>query len=140
MGFRQLASDLRGGHLPTYAWISPNLCDDGHDCELATADRFLARTVPLLIRELGPQGFLVLTWDEGSTAQGCCAGGASGGRVVTIVAGPTVKRGSRSRSPVDHYGVLGTIEDALGLAPLAGAASGASGRLGPLFSSPPVIR
>jgi hypothetical protein len=140
VGFGQLASDLRDGHLPTYAWISPNLCDDGHDCGLVSGDRFLARTVPLLIHELGPQGFLILTWDEGTTTLGCCGGGAAGGRIVTIVAGPSVRHGARQTAPVDHYGVLGTIEGALGLPPLAGAARPASGRLTSLFSSPPRIR
>ena len=37
VGFAQLAADLRRGRLPTYAWISPNLCDDGHDCGVAGA-------------------------------------------------------------------------------------------------------
>ncbi len=110
VGFGQLASDLRRGRLPTYAWISPNLCDDGHDCGLAGGDRFLSRTVPLLIRELGPHGFLLLTWDEGTTALGCCGGSAAGGHIVTIVAGPTVRHGARQSTPVDHYGVLGTVE------------------------------
>jgi len=27
-----LTGDLRGGALPAFAWITPNLCDDGHDC------------------------------------------------------------------------------------------------------------
>jgi len=138
VGFGALASDLRRGRLPTFVWITPNLCDDGHDCSLATADRFLARTLPLLLRRLGPHGFLVLTWDEGTSDKGCC-GVAAGGRVATIVAGPDVRRGARHSAPVDHYGVLGTIEEALGLAPLAGAADPHSGRLNDLFRRTPRI-
>jgi len=46
VGFARLAADLRAGTLPTYAWITPNLCDDGHDCGVDAGDRFLARTVP----------------------------------------------------------------------------------------------
>ena len=53
VGFGQLSADLRHAQLPTYAWISPNLCDDGHDCGVAGGDRFLARAVPALLRELG---------------------------------------------------------------------------------------
>jgi hypothetical protein len=135
VGFQALAADLRGGRLPTYAWISPNLCDDGHDCGVAGGDRFLARTVPGLLRGLGPHGYLVLTWDEGSTDQGCC-GVAAGGHIVTILAGPDVRRGARVSTPVDHYGVLGTIETSLGLPPLAGAADPRSGRLTALFKKP----
>jgi hypothetical protein len=138
--FTALASDLNAGTLPTYAWITPNLCDDGHDCGVAGGDRFLARTVPALLHELGPHGFLIVTWDEGSSNRGCCGGLAHGGRVATIVAGPTVRRGARASEPVDHYGVLATVEEALGLPLLAGARDPRGGRLTELFSSPPRIR
>jgi hypothetical protein len=136
VGFGTLASDLRGGTLPTFAWVSPNLCDDGHDCSLRTADGFLARTLPALIRELGPHGFLVLTWDEGTTDKSCC-GVAHGGRIATIVAGPDVRPGARTAAPVDHYGVLASIENALGLAHLAGAGDPRAGSLTALFARTP---
>jgi hypothetical protein len=139
-GFGALAGDLRAGRLPTFAWISPNLCDDGHDCGLATADRFLARTVPALLRGLGPQGFLVLQWDEGTNDDGCCGGAARGGHIATIVAGPQVRRGARWASPIDQYGVLASIEQALGLPALGGAADAHSGRLTPLFARAPHVR
>jgi phosphatidylinositol-3-phosphatase len=140
VGFGQLAADLRDGRLPTFAWITPNLCDDGHDCPVSVADRFLARTLPALVRELGPHGFLVLTWDEGSSDASCCGGSARGGHIATIVVGPDVRRGARESAPVDHYGVLGTIEQALRLPPLAGAADPRSGRLTALFARPPRVR
>jgi len=139
VGFGQLTADLRAGRLPTYAWISPNLCDDGHDCGVAGGDRFLVHTVPTLLRGLGPHGYLVLTWDEGASNAGCCGGVAQGGHVATVVAGPEVRRGARDSQPVDHYGVLGTIEQSLGLPLLAGAADPRSGRLTGLFVRPPHI-
>jgi hypothetical protein len=138
VGFGRLAQALRTGRLPTYAWITPNLCDDGHDCGVAAGDRFLARTLPALLRELGPHGFIVVTWDEGGSDRGCC-GVARGGHVATIVAGPDVRRGVRMQRPVDHYGVLATIEQALGLPPLAGAADARAGRLTPLFARAPHV-
>jgi phosphatidylinositol-3-phosphatase len=137
VGFGRLAADLRAGRLPTFAWITPNLCDDTHDCAVATGDRFLARTVPLLLDALGPHGFLVLTWDEGDSDAGCCGGGAAGGHIATIVAGPGVRRGARDARPLDHYGVLATIEDALGLPRLGGAGDPRNGTLDPLFARPP---
>ncbi len=139
VGFEQLRHDLRTGSMPTYVWITPNLCDDGHDCDVAASDRFLARTVPALLRELGPHGLLVLTYDEGSTDRGCC-GGAAGGRIATVVAGPDVRRGARVASAIDHYGVLGSIERMLGLPPLAGAADPRSGSLAGLFVRTPRVR
>ncbi len=133
VGFERLAADLRRGALPTFAFISPNLCHDTHDCDVATGDRFLRGLVPRLLRELGPHGFLVLTWDEGSSDAGCC-GVARGGRIATIVAGPGARRGVRSARPVDHYGVLRTVEHALGLPALGGAAQPANGSLDALLS------
>jgi hypothetical protein len=139
VGFGQLETDLRSGRLPTFAWISPNLCDDGHDCATRTADRFLAHTLPALIRELGPHGFLVLTWDEGDTSAGCCGAGG-GGHIATVLAGPPVRPGARVATPIDHYGVLGSIEEALGLPAMGGASDPRSGRLTGLFTRAPRIR
>ena len=87
VGFGDLVRDLRRGTLPAFAFVSPDLCHDTHDCDVATGDRFLSGLVPRLLRELGPRGFLVLTWDEGSSTAGCCTD-AHGGRIATIVAGP----------------------------------------------------
>jgi hypothetical protein len=140
VGFDALTADLRSGQLPTYAWITPNVCNDTHDCGVATGDSFLASTVPSLLRELGPHGFLVLTWDEGSSNAGCCGGVAAGGHIATVVAGPDVVPGSQEGLPIDHYGVLATIERALALPLLSGAADSRSGQLDQLFTSPPRLR
>jgi hypothetical protein len=140
VGFDTLAADLRSGQLPTYTWITPNLCNDTHDCGVADGDRFLAATVPSLLRELGPHGFLVLTWDEGSSNAGCCGGVAAGGHVATVVAGPEVIPGSHAGSPIDHYGVLATIERALALPLLGRAGDSRSGQLDQLFATPPRLR
>ncbi|MDQ6749383.1 MAG: alkaline phosphatase family protein [Actinomycetota bacterium] len=139
VGFAALTADLRKGALPTFAFISPNLCHDSHDCGVSTGDQALARLVPGVLRELGPHGFLVLTWDEGRTDRGCCST-AHGGRIATIVAGPDVLRGGRHGVPVDHYGVLRSVENALGLSPLAAAADPSHGSLAPLFRRTPRVR
>src|SRR3989442_7984232 len=81
--YRQLSRDVAGGRLPRFVWITPDLCNDGHDCRTDTADEFLRRAVPPILRALGPHGVLFLTWDEGSSDRGCCSY-ASGGHIVTI--------------------------------------------------------
>ncbi len=134
----RLGRDLRRGRLPTYAFISPNLCNDTHDCSVATGDRFLARVMPTLLRAVGPEGYVVLTWDEGTSDRGCC-GGSSGGRIATIVAGRLVRRGARLRTPLDHYGVLRTIEDTLGLRHLGAARQRRHGALTRLFKRMPAL-
>jgi hypothetical protein len=117
----QLSVDERSGTLPTFIWITPNVCHDMHDCSVATGDRFLGWLVPPLLRHLGQGGLLFLIWDEGSTDAGCCRL-ASGGHIATIVAGPGARPGARMSLPTDHYSVLQTIEDVLGLVRLRGAA------------------
>lgn len=139
VSFAQLEHDVRDARLPTFVWISPNLCDDGHDCGVSAADRFLARNVPALLRSLGPRGFLVLQWDEGNSDAECC-GVAAGGHIATVVAGAQVRAGARSTQPIDQYGVLGSIERALGLPQLAGAADPRSGTLAGLFARAPRVR
>jgi phospholipase C len=111
----QLASDLRAGRLPTFSFLAPGLCDDTHDCSVDSGDRYLSRTVPPILHALGPRGFLVLTWDEGSSDQQCCGGLARGGRIPTVIVGPGVRRGRALSSAFTHYSTLRTIEDALRL-------------------------
>ncbi len=129
----RLAADERAGALPRYTWISPNLCHDMHDCSVSTGDRFLAGLVPGLLHALGPRGLLFLTWDEGSSDNGCCRL-ASGGHVVTIVAGGGARARSRLATPTDHYSVLQTIEDVLGLRRLRGAGCACTPSLQPLLA------
>jgi phosphatidylinositol-3-phosphatase len=133
----ELLPDLEHGRLPAFAWITPNLCHDMHDCGVATGDRFLAGLVPGLVRALGPRGVLFVTWDEGETDSkgGCCAK-AAGGRVATIVAGPLARRGVEVAVPYDHYSLLRTIEDAWGLPELRNAGCPCTRPLTALFAAP----
>jgi hypothetical protein len=119
--YQQLAGDLTAGSLPSFVWISPNLCDDTHDCSVSSGDRFLASIVPALLHELGPHGRLYITWDEGVSDAGCCKK-AHGGRVLTIIAGPGIPPGTRLATPNDHYSLLRSIEDQLHLTHLGNAA------------------
>jgi hypothetical protein len=109
----RLDGDLRAGRLPKYSFLAPGLCDDTHDCPADVGDHYLSKRVPAILKALGPRGFLVLTWDEGTSDTGCCGGLAAGGRIATIVAGPDVRRGASLGTPYTHYSTLRTIEDAL---------------------------
>ncbi len=128
----ELAADEHSHTLPTFIWITPNLCHDMHDCDPNTGDRFLAALLPALLRSLRPRGILFLTWDEGTSDDGCCEL-ASGGHIATVIAGPGAKRGARLATPVDQYSILQTIEDLLGLPRLRGAACACTPTLRPLL-------
>jgi phosphatidylinositol-3-phosphatase len=135
VSFTEIALDERANRLPMFIWITPNLCHDMHDCNPATGDRFLSRLIPPLLKALGRRSLLFLTWDEGSSDNGCCRL-ASGGHVLTIVAGSAARAHARLGTPVDHYSVLQTIEDLLGLPRLRGAACACTPTLAPLLATP----
>jgi hypothetical protein len=128
-----LAADERARTLPRFIWITPNLCHDMHDCSPAVGDRFLSRLLGPLLASLGTHGIVFLTWDEGSSDDGCCRL-ASGGHIATIVAGPGARRGARLGTPSDHYSILQAIEDLLKVPRLRGAACPCTPTLAPLLS------
>ena len=108
--FSQLQPDLGAGNLPDFALVVPNLCNDMHDCPVATGDAWLKQNiVPLLQLPQLAGSVVFVVFDEGSSATG------GGGRVAALALGPLVKPGARSRSKTGHYGLLRTIEDAWGL-------------------------
>jgi len=121
----ELNADLHRRALPAVSWIVPGLCRGAHDCGIDIADAYLKRLIPRLVRQLGPGGFLIVTFDEGTSDSGCC-GVAHGGRVATILKGPRVRRGARLGRRFTHYSLLATIEDAFGLARLRHARSARS--------------
>lgn len=120
--FTNFSSDLAAGATPDFSWITPNLCNDMHDCSAAIGDRWLNRVVPQI---LGSQawrdgGVLFITFDEGSSGKGCCTV-AAGGQIVTLVISPQGKPGYVSKVAHTHYGLLRTIEDAWHLGELDNA-------------------
>ncbi len=128
--FGELSADLAGGGLPDYVFISPNLCNDAHDCSLRTADDWLKGLMTLLLPSLDASGrpyLVIVTWDEGQGAHSCCGLPAiAGGRVATILVSPQVKQGFRDVTPYSHYSLLKTIAASWGLSYLGHAADAAT--------------
>ena len=92
--FTQFAADLAAGTLPAYSFVTPNGCDDGHDCSILTFDNWLqANIAPLLTNPQFVQqgGVLIITWDESANDNT-----NGGGRVQFVVAGPNVKKAYKS--------------------------------------------
>lgn len=117
-----LDEDLAAHELPRLAWLSPNLCDNGHDCPITASDAYLRHHVPGILRQLGPGGLLVITYDEGTSAAGCCRD-AIGGHIATLLLGPGVRAGIRLTQPYTPYSLLATLEDRFGLLRLRHAKS-----------------
>jgi hypothetical protein len=117
--FTQLSGDLRRHRLPDFSLVVPNLCDDMHDCSVATGDAWLkAHVVPLLHSRQLRGGVVFVVFDEGTSSTG------GGGHVEALALGPTVRGGSKFTKATNHYGLLRTIEDAWGLPRLANSRTG----------------
>jgi hypothetical protein len=105
----------------TFTFITPNICDDMHSCPVATGDAWLQRMVPMILSSTQYQsGSLVLfiTFDENDAE--------ATNRVPTVVIAPSVPRGSRVGASLNHYSLLRTTEEILGLPLLGGARSARS--------------
>jgi hypothetical protein len=110
--------DIAAGTLPAFSFVTPNLCNDMHDCSVATGDAWLAKWIPMIVS--GPNyragdTMIVLTWDEGS---------GTSNQIPTVVVAPSARPGTVASTRLDHYALLGSTEDVLGVARL-GAAVGA---------------
>ena len=107
--FAQFSKDLASSNLPSYSFITPNLCDDAHSCALSTGDQWLSTVVPRIINSSSfPPTALFIVYDEGSNNAGF--GPNSGGQVVCILVSPFARPGYVSQVPYSHYSLLATVE------------------------------
>ena len=111
--FAQFALDTAARELPALAFVVPDNCHNTHDCAPAVGDAWLASQLPGMLRAAGPNGLVILTWDEDDYA--------TGNHILTVFAGPRVLPGFVSPRPLTHYAVVRTITAAFGLDPFAGA-------------------
>ena len=67
--YSQLDADLAAGHVPDYAFITPNMINDMHDGSVSDGDTWLSHEVPKILASEAYQkgGVLFLLWDEGSS-------------------------------------------------------------------------
>ena len=153
----QLTGDLASvSTTPNFSFITPNLCNDGHDAPctgkdvrgstaggLVSVDHFLSMYVPLITSSAAfkQDGLIIVVTDEAanSDASSCCneqtgpntiapgIGGSGGGVVGAVVLGRCVNAATRSTAPYNHYSLLRTLEDIYGIKTHLGYA-GATGQ------------
>jgi acid phosphatase len=105
--FISFSSDIQSlTRTPNFAFISPNQCNDMHNCSIHTGDIWLKNHVPTILKSpacVQAKCLVVITWDEDN--------GHSGNHVLTIFAGSGAKTGGvSSGSRFNHYSLLRTIE------------------------------
>ena len=147
-----LATDLkRAATTPAFSFITPNLCNDGHDfpctnqpggaSAAADIDSFLSTWVPKITSSPAYRqgGLLEITFDESggptSDSSSCCGEvpgpgsplpgilGPGGGKVGALLLSPYIKAGTVSSTAYNHYSSLASWEALFGLPRLADAAT-----------------
>lgn len=115
VSFSEFGTDLVSGRLPTFSFITPNLCDDTHDCGVSTGDQWLSRQLPPILQSAayrrGTTAVFVI-WDEYSP-------------IPNIEIAPSVHPGTVVSQSFNDFALLRTTEEMLALPPLAGAAGAA---------------
>ena len=113
-----LRAALDADTLPAFVFVTPNMCDSMHNCSVATGDAWLGRIVKRLTASAayrrGTMAVFV-TWDES-------ASGDSSDRVATLVVSPSTRPHTRSGRWFNHYSLLRTTEEMLGIDRLLGEA------------------
>jgi acid phosphatase len=116
----KLNGAIAGGDLPTVGMVVPNLCNDAHDCPLATADAWFAGWMTRVFA--GPDWgsgrlAVILTADENDNSPG--------NTVLTVVIHPS-QHAKVVTTPLSHYSLTRLCEDVAGVPYLANAATAPS--------------
>jgi hypothetical protein len=153
----QLPKDLAStSTTPNLSYITPNLCDDGHDSPcvdgspggLASVDAWLQVWVPKILNSPAykTDGELIITADEAdspqSDATACCGegpgpntplpgiAGLGGGRIGALVLSRWTAPNTWSTTSYNHYSLLASLEDIFGLPYLGYAQTAGLNRFG----------
>ncbi len=145
-----LATDLASvATTPNYSFITPNLCNDGHDfpCKnqpsgasaLADIDSFLQTWVPIITSSpaFKQDGLLLITFDEGAQSDtvACCnekpdlstpkpgLTGPGGGVVGAVALSPFITPGTTTQVDYNHFSALASFESIFGLTRLGEAST-----------------
>ncbi len=113
--FSAFPSSSNFSALPTVSFVVPNMCNDMHDCSIATGDNWLRGHVDAYAQWAKTHNsLLILTWDEDDFT--------ASNQIATVFVGAMVRQGNYSQN-VNHYNILHTIESMYGLPALGGAAA-----------------
>lgn len=89
-----------------FIWLTPNDCNNMHDCSVSTGDSWLQSWVPRLLSAMGgKKAALFVTYDEGYLSPPLVYSGFSG---------PAAKQAYKSTAAYTHYSLLKLIEDVWG--------------------------
>jgi phospholipase C len=114
--------DLQNGTLPSFAVVTPNLCNDMHDCSVATGDRWLGQWLPRILDSSAyreGRTAVFVAWDEDTP-------------IPNIEIAPSVTPGTVLQGSYSHYSLLRATEEMLGISEYLGDAATSPSLRGPL--------
>jgi hypothetical protein len=126
--YDRLQADLDSDTLPAFVFITPNMCHSMHNCSVATGDAWLAKAMRALVASPAYQRgtmALFVTFDEGEDrgSDQCTHNVRDPGcHVPILVVSPSTSPGARSASLFNHYSLLRTTEEMLGIPTIPGRA------------------
>lgn len=105
---QNFTADLQSG-LYKYMWITPNMCDDMHNCSAQIADAWLQKTVTTIMASPAYTngGAIFILFDEGSSR----APGATAPLLTLVISPNLTSAPFQTSTPFDHRSYLATIED-----------------------------
>jgi hypothetical protein len=118
----RLHNALHSGHAPALMFVTPNMCNDMHDCSTRTGDLWLSRWIPMIVKSptyRHGHTAVLLTFDEG--------GGHGGNVVPLIVLSRYTPVHAVRRRLLTHYSLLRATEKMLGFRRYLGKARSARG-------------
>jgi Phosphoesterase family len=151
----QLTDDLKRGDVPTFSYVIPDECHDQHgdppycldsgepfDAQdqhlVAFGDEYLGGLVATITgADFWSKGnnAVVIVYDEGDDDAGCCDATPGGGQIAAVVVTNHGPRGVKDATAYDHYSLLRTIQQSLGLGCLEFTCDTANVKtLAPLFA------
>jgi hypothetical protein len=124
--YAEMAGDLVSNNVPRYNFITPNLCDDGHDScapfnnPLQQADTWLSTEIPKILNSAAysNNGAIFITWDEGV---------GDDGPIGLIALSPLARGGGYSNNiHYTHSSLLRTLQEIFRVGPLLNDATNAT--------------
>jgi len=125
--YTELAGDLTNNSVARYNFITPNLCDDGHDAcapqfdSIRQADDWLASEIPKILESAAysNNGAIFITWDEGQ--------GGVDGPIGMILLSPLARGGGYFNSiHYTHSSFVRTMQEIFSVTPLLNDAANAT--------------
>ena len=117
--YPELSRDLETDAVPAYSFLTPNLCNDMHDCGIGAGDAWLSREVPKILASPAYKrgGALFVTFDESA---------GSDVPIGFIALSPLAKPGYSNQIYYTHSSTLRTVQEIFGVTPMLGDAANAT--------------